>query len=159
MGAGVSTHSRTPRTVMLMICSAMTTTTMWLDARPTSLSPDTPAIPTGDFQIPLNQTAEIKNCIGSSLLTPAWGCMDIAYIGIDIFRPSPNAPVQAVFEDFSVNTANFRYGPQPPDFNGTAFDLEPMSDKDNDWGVAMFFSVLFDKLSIRKWALSSCVEC
>lgn len=123
---------------------------MWLDARPTSLNPDTPAIPTGEFQIPLNQTAEIKNCIGSAALTPAWGCMDIAYIGVNIFRPSPNAPVQAVFEDFSVNTADFRYGPQPPDFNGTAFDLEPVSDEDNDWGVAMFFSVLFDKLSIRK---------
>lgn len=75
--------------------------------------------------------------------------MDIAYIGLTVSRT--NGVYQAVFEDFSTNTADFRYGPQPPDFNGSSFTLEPMSDKDNgQLGVAMFFSVLFDKLTIGK---------
>lgn len=84
----------------------------------------------------------------------AWGCMDIAYIGVNVFEDQVSGTMQAAFEDFSVNTADFRYGPQPPDFNGTAFTLQPMVDKDaSDLGAAMFFSILFDKLSIGEFYL------
>lgn len=81
--------------------------------------------------------------------------MDIAYIGIlvyeDLDTSTGNASMKAVFEDFSVNTQDFKYGPQPPDFNGSEFTLNPMMDKDaGELGVAMFFSVLFDKLSISE---------
>lgn len=77
--------------------------------------------------------------------------MDIAYIGINVFKDQESGEMQATFEDFSVNTMDFRYGPQPPDFNGTAFSLAPMVDKDaSDLGAAMFFSVLFDKLTVGK---------
>lgn len=77
--------------------------------------------------------------------------MDIAYIGINVSQTGTAGPLQAVFQDYSVNTQAFSYGPQPPDFNGTAFDLLPYEDKENpEYGVAMFFSVLFDKLSISK---------
>lgn len=77
--------------------------------------------------------------------------MDIAYIGINVFQDPSTQGMMAAFEDFSVNTQDFRYGPQPPDFNGTAFTLTPMQDKDaGELGVAMFFSVLFDKLTICK---------
>lgn len=80
--------------------------------------------------------------------------MDIAYIGVNVFEDYASGGMQAAFEDFSVNTADFRYGPQPPDFNGTAFALQPMVDKDaSDLGAAMFFSVLFDKLSIGEYCI------
>lgn len=86
-----------------------------------------------------------------ALMGPAWGCMDIAYIGVNVFEDQASGTMQASLEDFSVNTMDFKYGPQPPDFNGSAFTLQPMVDKDADnLGVAMFFSVLFDKLSISK---------
>ncbi|KAK4928838.1 hypothetical protein LTR66_016198, partial [Elasticomyces elasticus] len=124
-------------------------TTVWLDAVPTTTGPDTSPLPTGHYQVPLNQSYEIKNCIPEEAYIPAWGCMDIAYIDINVTRPNPLGPYMAAFEDFSTNTASFSYGPQPPDFNGTAFQLQPMSDKDQgQLGVAMFFSVSFDKLSI-----------
>lgn len=87
---------------------------------------------------------------------PAWGCMDIAYIGVNVFQDPDTDSMMAAFEDFSVNTQDFRYGPQPPDFNGTAFALSPMQDKDaGELGVAMFFSVLFDKLTICEYPLRS----
>lgn len=129
---------------------------MWLDAVPTTLGPNAPTLPTGHFQIPLNQSEEIKQCIPNPADYPAWGCMDIAYIGVLVFQDNDTETgdtiMKAVFEDFSVNTQDFRYGPQPPDFNGSEFNLSPMMDKDaGDLGVAMFFSVLFDKLSISEY--------
>lgn len=119
---------------------------------PTSLGPNASPLPTGHYQIPFNQTEEVNNCIpNKEVMGAAWGCMDIAYIGVNVYNDQSSGQMQAAFEDFSVNTADFQYGPQPPDFNGTAFTLQPMVDKDaNDLGVAMFFSVLFDKLSIGK---------
>ena len=89
----------------------------------------------------------------------AWGCMDIAYIGVNVFKDEIAGNMQAAFEDFSVNTANFKYGPQPPDFNGTSFMLQPMVDEDaRDLGTAMFFSILFDKLTISKYQQFSCTS-
>lgn len=134
------------------------TTTLYLDAVPTTLGPNSSPLPTGHFQIPLNQSEEIRQCIPDPNLYPAWGCMDIAYIGILVFEDTDpdtgNTSMKAVFEDFSVNTQDFKYGPQPPDFNGSEFTLNPMMDKDaGELGVAMFFSVLFDKLSISEWSL------
>ena len=126
-------------------------TTIWLDAIPTTLGADSSPLPTGHYQIPLNQSQEVNQCIPTSSYSNAWSCMDIAYIGLNVSQN--NGVYQAVFEDFSANTAAFRYGPQPPDFNGTAFDLQPMSDKDaGELGVAMFFSVLFDKLAISMYS-------
>lgn len=133
--------------------NAATTTTIWLDAIPTTLGPNASPLPTGYYQIPFNQTQEIKQCIPPAEYNQyeaAWGCMDIAYIGVSV--DSANNAMTATFEDFSVNTQDFKYGPQPPDFNGSSFALQPMQDKDaGAWGVAMFFSVLFDKLSICKY--------
>lgn len=146
---------RIPKT-LLTSTSARVTTTMWLDAVPTTLPPNASPLPTGHYQIPLNQSEEINECIPQPAYYPAWGCMDIAYIGVLVFADndteSGNTTMKAVFEDFSTNTQDFKYGPQPPDFNGSEFTLEPMLDKDaGDLGVAMFFSVLFDKLSISKY--------
>lgn len=139
--------------------NAATTTTIWLDAIPTTLGPNASPLPTGHYQIPFNQSQEVKQCIPDdqyAQMSPAWGCMDIAYIGVDVFTNDTSNIMMATFEDFSTNTQDFRYGPQPPDFNGSSFTLQPMQDKDaGAWGVAMFFSVLFDKLSIRKCLLTS----
>ncbi|KAK5072000.1 hypothetical protein LTR51_006484 [Lithohypha guttulata] len=124
--------------------------TIWLDAIPTTLGPEASPLPTGQFQIPFNQSHEVKECIPNvDTMGAAWGCMDIAYIGVNVFKNESSNRMMASFADFSVNTQDFRYGPQPPDFNGTSFPLQPMQDKDaGAWGVAMFFSVLFDKLAI-----------
>lgn len=83
-----------------------------------------------------------------------WGCLDFARLGINIFESVVGGPpLSVVFDDYSVRPQLFRYGPQPPDFNGTAFTLSPFRDKDDDeLGVALFFSVLFDKLSICEYA-------
>jgi hypothetical protein len=76
--------------------------------------------------------------------------MDFAKLGINIFESTNGGPpLSVVFDDYSVRPQLFRYGSQPPDFNGTAFAMQPYKDKDDDeLGVALFFSVLFDKLSI-----------
>lgn len=72
-------------------------------------------------------------------------------IGITLSRDT-KSNLQVVFDDYSVDAAKFKYGAQPPDFNGTAFQLKPYLDKDDDeLGVAMFFSVLFDKVIICEY--------
>ena len=77
--------------------------------------------------------------------------MNEAYLGISLFDNGPGKPYQVAFDDYSKIAQLFQYGPQPPDFNGTVFDLQPVKDKeDGELGVAMFFSHLFDKLIIRK---------
>jgi len=80
--------------------------------------------------------------------------MDYAKLGINVFDSGNGGPpLSVVFDDYSVRPQLFRYGPQPPDFNGTAFTMQPYKDKeDNQLGVALFFSVLFDKLSICEFS-------
>ncbi|EXJ87818.1 hypothetical protein A1O1_04745 [Capronia coronata CBS 617.96] len=130
--------------------SSSATTTVWLDADPAETGPSTPPCPTGHYSIPLNQTQEISSCVIDGAFSEVWSCMDFARLGINIFESSDGGPpLSVVFDDYSVMPQLFRYGPQPPDFNGTSFDLSPFKDKDDDeLGVALFFSVLFDKLSI-----------
>lgn len=82
--------------------------------------------------------------------------MDFAKLGINLFTPAQNGsqrpPLSVVFDDYSVRPQLFRYGPQPPDFNGSSFDLRPFKDKDDDeLGIALFFSVLFDKINICEY--------
>ncbi|KAL2431457.1 hypothetical protein ABEF95_009228 [Exophiala dermatitidis] len=126
------------------------TTTVWLDADPAETGPSTPPCPTGHFQIPLNQTQEINSCVVDSAYSSVWSCFDFARLGLNVFESAQGRPpLSVVFDDYSVRPQLFKYGPQPPDFNGTAFTLSPFKDKDDDQlGVALFFSVLFDKLNI-----------
>jgi hypothetical protein len=78
--------------------------------------------------------------------------LDYARLGINIFDQPGSSPPSVVFDDLSVRPQLFKYGPQPPDFNGTSFAMQPFKDKeDDDLGVALFFSVLFDKLIISKY--------
>ena len=125
------------------------TTTVWLDAEPAQTGPSTPPCPTGHYSIPLNQTQEINTCVVDARYSSVWECFDFDRLGIKIFDNSGSPPLSVAFDDYSVRPQLFRYGPQPPDFNGSAFTLQPYMDKeDNDLGVALFFSVLFDKLII-----------
>lgn len=132
--------------------SSTTTTTVWLDADPASTDGSTGSCPTGHFTLPLNQSAEVDTCIMDPLYTNTWGCLDVAKLGINVFEaPNGGPPVSVVFDDYSIRPQLFKYGPQPADFNGSAFTLAPYKDKEDDeLGVALFFSVLFDKLSICK---------
>jgi len=125
------------------------TTTVWLDADPAQTDGSTGSCPTGHYTLALNQTEEIDTCVVDPNLKNAWGCMDFAKLGINIFEIVATGDIQVAFDDYSIRPQQFKYGPQPPDFNGTAFTMEPYMDKEDDeLGVAMFFSVLFDKLSI-----------
>ncbi|ETI25532.1 hypothetical protein G647_02305 [Cladophialophora carrionii CBS 160.54] len=128
---------------------AAATTTVWLDADPAQTGPSTPSCPTGHYTIPLNQTQQVDACVIDGQYASTWECLDYARLGINIFDSSGRPPLSAVFDDYSVRPQLFRYGPQPPDFNGTSFTMEPYMDKEDDeLGVALFFSVLFDKLII-----------
>lgn len=128
---------------------------MWLDADPVATGAGTPSCPTGHYVIPFNATEQIANCIvDQNSLSFTWDCMNEAYLGISLFDNGPTKPYQIAFDDYSLRPQLFQYGPQPPDFNGTAFDLKPVKDKEDDqFGVAMFFSHLFDKLIIRMYTL------
>ncbi|KIW10551.1 hypothetical protein PV08_11515 [Exophiala spinifera] len=130
---------------------ASSTTTVWLDADPASTGPSTPSCPTGHWTVPLNQTDQIEACVVDPQLGDVWDCMDNAKLGITITETDNNsgAPLSVIFDDYSVHPSLFRYGPQPPDFNGSSFGLDPFIDKDDDeLGVALFFSTLFDKIII-----------
>ncbi|EXJ57418.1 hypothetical protein A1O7_07766 [Cladophialophora yegresii CBS 114405] len=128
---------------------AAATTTVWLDADPAQTGPSTPSCPTGHYTIPLNQTQQVDACVVDGQYSSTWECLDYARLGINIFDSSGSPPLSAVFDDYSVRPQLFRYGPQPPDFNGTSFTMQPYMDKEDDeLGVALFFSVLFDKLII-----------
>ncbi|OAL36314.1 hypothetical protein AYO20_04472 [Fonsecaea nubica] len=126
---------------------AAATTTVWLDADPAQTGPSTPPCPTGHYTIPLNQTQQIDTCVIDDEYARAWECLDFALLGVNVFNKGPNFSV--VFDDYSVRPQLFRYGPQPPDFNGSTFEMQPFRDKEDDQlGIALFFSVLFDKLII-----------
>lgn len=134
---------------MLTLSRSAATTTVWLDADPAQTDGSTGSCPTGHYTLALNQTEEIDTCVVDANLKNAWGCMDFAKLGINIFEVPNAGDIQVVFDDYSIRPQQFKYGPQPPDFNGTAFTMEPYMDKEDDeLGVALFFSVLFDKLSI-----------
>ncbi|RMD39255.1 hypothetical protein DV735_g5875, partial [Chaetothyriales sp. CBS 134920] len=132
------------------IVSTAATTTVWLDANPASTGPGTPPCPTGHFTIPVYNSVMVGSCVvDQDKLSHTWDCMNQSYLGISVFDNGPGQPYQVAFDDYSVLTKLFEYGPQPPDFNGTSFTLSPAQDKDDgELGVAMFFSHLFDKLII-----------
>lgn len=81
--------------------------------------------------------------------------MDFAPLGIEIANgatPDGNVSQYISFDDYSINPWQFTYGPQPPDFNGTQFQLKPFNDRDDaTLGVALFFAEVFDKLLICKF--------
>lgn len=134
-----------------MISSSASTTTVWLDADPVSTGPATPTCPAGHYIIPLNVTEQIGTCVIDQNLGMTWDCMNEAWLGINLWDRGPGLPYQVAFDDYSLRPQLFQYGPQPPDFNGTAFDLQSVKDKEDDeLGVALFMSLLFDKLIIRK---------
>ncbi|KAK6379212.1 hypothetical protein LTS17_006130 [Exophiala oligosperma] len=130
---------------------ASATTTVWLDADPASTGPSTPSCPTGHWTIPLNQTDQIDTCVVDPGLPGVWDCMNNAKLGVSIIETDDDSgpPLSVTFDDYSVLPQLFRYGPQPPDFNGSSYGLKPFIDKDDDQlGVALFFSTLFDKIVI-----------
>ncbi|RMZ80784.1 hypothetical protein DV737_g2868, partial [Chaetothyriales sp. CBS 132003] len=129
------------------IGSTAATTTVWLDADPASTGPGTPTCPTGHYTIPVTNTIKLGSCVvDQDELADTWDCMNQSSLGISVFG---HGPYQVAFDDYSVLPKLFEYGPQPPDFNGTSFNLSPAQDKDDSQlGVAMFFSHLFDKLII-----------
>jgi hypothetical protein len=130
-----------------------TTTTMWLDADPVETGPSTPPCPTGHFSsIPFDAIEDINQCVGNPGLQETWDCLPQANLGVTILPERDLGEYSITFDDYSNVPRRFAYGPQPPDFNGTKFALEPVEDRDNrDYGVAMFFSYLFDKIVIRKY--------
>ena len=136
---------------IVLTSTSAATTTVWLDADPAETGPSTPSCPTGHFTIPFNQTSNVAACVIDSLYSSTWECLDFARLGISVFDTSSTPPFSVVFDDYSVRPQLFKYGPQPPDFNGSTFTMNPYLDKEDDeLGVALFFSVLFDKLVISK---------
>jgi hypothetical protein len=123
----------------------------WLDTVPVTTDSNTPPCPTGHYTMYLNQSEQVEQCVANGELSAAntWDCMDIAALGVSVFYSEENQSYNAVFDDYSLRPTLFRYGPQPPDFNSSQFQLNPVKDKDDgEWGVAMFFGTLFDKLVI-----------
>ena len=135
------------------LAAAATTSTRWLDSDPTATGSGTPPLPTGRYTVSLNNTADVGQCIApGSPLDITWGCMAHPDLGISIWDNDSNTPPTINFDDYSLVPRLFTYGPQPPDFNGSAFALQPVTDKDRtDLGIAMFFSHLFDKIIICEW--------
>ena len=136
------------------LAAAAGTSTVWLDSNPTATGSGTPPLPTGHYTVPLNNTQNVGQCIPpGSPLDITWGCMPQPDLGISIWDNDPNTPPTINFDDYSLVPRLFTYGPQPPDFNGSAFPLQPVTDKDHtELGVAMFFSHLFDKIIICELA-------
>ena len=131
------------------------TTTVWLDADPITTGASTPSCPTGHFTIPINNIGQVERCVSNKDLGKSWDCMDSAHLGITVLEQDPDlnggSDLSIQFDDYSTLPRLFRYGPQPPDFNATKFNMIPVEDVDNrDYGVAMFFSHLFDKIIIRE---------
>jgi hypothetical protein len=135
------------------------TTTVWLDADPVETDSATPTCPTGHFSIPFQNIGQVERCVTDESLADSWDCSDSSTLGVTILREGPDgsADRSITFDDYSNVPRLFQYGPQPPDFNGTKFILQPVEDRDNrDFGVAMFFSYLFDKLVICELPGKSC---
>ncbi|ETN46700.1 uncharacterized protein HMPREF1541_00887 [Cyphellophora europaea CBS 101466] len=131
------------------------TTTVWLDADPVTTGPSTPPCPTGHYTIPLSNIGQVEKCVTNQALSNVWDCMNtgVASLGITVLEEDPavnqGSDLSIQFDDYSLIPQRFRYGPQPPDFNGTKFAMQPVEDIDNRaYGVAMFFSHLFDKIII-----------
>ena len=136
--------------------TSQSTTSVWLDADPVETGPSTPTCPTGHFNIPFQEIGNINKCVAQPKLGDTWNCQEQANLGITILPEHDAGELSIIFDDYSNLPKRFAYGPQPPDFNGTKFPLQAVEDRDNrDFGVAMFFSYLFDKIVICKYALDA----
>ena len=123
----------------------------YYDASPVASGTSTPPCPTGHFTMVLNQTQQFDQCIVDQGFSgvKSWDCMNTAALGVSVFDQGPDFPPKVVFDDYSNRPQLFRYGPQPPDFDKAEFPLAPVKDnEDDEYGVAMWFGTLFDKIVI-----------
>ncbi|KKY28599.1 hypothetical protein UCRPC4_g00404 [Phaeomoniella chlamydospora] len=128
------------------------TTTSWIDASPITSSTVLAAVPTGQYQVSLQDvTSSMDSCIADTSLTGTWACEPPMGIGINVQDSTTSSNVnerQIILDPYPIS-ANFSYGAQPPDLEGEPQKLLPFYDKDAlDLGPALFFCSQYNKTII-----------
>ncbi|MCJ1427471.1 hypothetical protein MMC29_005374, partial [Sticta canariensis] len=140
------TATSMPTTAPAPTAVTATTTATLIDAVPyTSDSPIPPNLPTGLFSVNLSSPPNIsQTCLMDSESGPTWGCARGAVLDMNVFL-NGEQPVASL----TYNT-HYRWGAQPPSFEGES-DVMIMKDKDDlAKGPAYFFQKSFDKIVILR---------
>jgi len=111
-----------------------------------TMPPDTPPLPAGRYQVPVNINSLSRFCTNQN--NQSWQCINSGGMEIIVNPSTTNHPTVELPVPY-FNTSNLNYGPQPPFLPSPTQSLTPMIDKqDPDYGPALFFGSLFDKLVI-----------
>ena len=135
------------------------TSTHWIDAEPITTS-SMPSIPTGYFNVPADDLhLNSDSCIEESGLSSAWACLASGSLPIYI---SPDGPFGSITLQSNPITADFVYGPQPPNLQSqggapSPIPLFPFLDRNAvALGPSLFFFTTYDKLTIGMPSLHCC---
>lgn len=95
----------------------------------------------------LDDPVEFDSCATAPDGSSIWNCGRNWTLGVTTSNDDPGPTVQ--FDDYSLIPRLFRYGPQPPDFNGTRLPMLSAIDKNSvARGLAAYANMTFDKLVI-----------
>ena len=129
----------------------MITTTIH-DAAPlqTTASGIMPA-PTGQFSILMGATAESSSsCIDGSLVS-TWECASGAFLSMNVTNPMWDAAQISLSNDNFWDHGKPSYGAVAPSFNGTVSASLMNDTRDPQFGPALFFYQLFDKVVVLQY--------
>lgn len=102
-------------------------------------------MPTTDISL------DISSCILNEGDGDAWGCLQQEPVPFEIDHVGAESIIKLGLPGPGKTGQSFDYGAQVPDLNGSHYPLSPSMDKDwPSYGSAMFFNVLYDKLTVGK---------
>ena len=134
-----SKSSATPQTITLNSVS---------DAVPISTPTGLPPLPTGSFNLVLDNPYSTSNaCLATPSQNNSWDCSTGAKLSIEVSMSPAGGPEITLDYDQTPGTS-WRYGAQPPELNGPT-NLRVVQDKD-EWskGAAYFFNNFYNKTVI-----------
>ena len=129
----------------------MITTTIH-DAAPlqTTASGIMPA-PTGQFSILMGATSESSpSCVDAGLVS-TWECASGAFLSMNVTNPMWDAAQISLSNDDFWEHGKQSYGAVAPSFNGTESASLMNDTRDPQFGPALFFYQLFDKVVVLKY--------
>ncbi|MCJ1471203.1 hypothetical protein MMC07_009851 [Pseudocyphellaria aurata] len=123
-----------------------TTTTTLIDAVPFTSSVSLPPLHTGVIVVNLSTPTNMsQSCLTDSEQQKAWDCSSKAKIYFNVDSAKSTASIS-----YNPSGSSYRWGPQPPIFEGSS-SIMVMKDKDDlSKGPAYYFQHNFDKIVVLK---------
>ncbi|MCJ1262946.1 hypothetical protein MMC22_002816 [Lobaria immixta] len=134
-----------PLTATTAVTATFTTTL--IDAVPFTSSVSLPPLPTGSFTVKLDHPTNLSQTCLTDSEKSAWDCNSRASLELDV---QFDAAHQTATVSHSTSHLYYRWGAQPPSFEGGS-KIRLMKDKANpSMGPAYYFQQSFDKLVVLR---------